>query len=109
MTDHSITESYVTDQLRTIREQLPDWIEEAAALVELAANGERTGVPPDPRTVDRTKRLLSQLEDSAELLKRCEMQPPTKRLLSETRVIKATIEAAVKEAREAGTSFRLTS
>jgi hypothetical protein len=107
MTDHPITESFVTEQLRSIRGQLPDWIEEAAALVELAANGERTGVPPDPRTVERAKRLLAQLTDSADLLSRCEMQPPTKRLLSETRIIKATIAAAQNEAREAGESFRL--
>lgn len=107
MAQESVTDDFIRSQIGSTRVDLPGWITEVGQLVELARNAERTGVPPDPRTVDRARTMVVRTKERIGQFQDWEGRTKQAPLASELRILKATMAAVMAEAEIAAKALKI--
>jgi hypothetical protein len=107
MTDQSEVDRDIDDQVAVIRNDMSTWVQETIALAELAGNAERVGAVADPRTADRSRKLIVEIAEWQQRLNEWQKQEVSPRLGAELRILKATLGATMDEANSAARALHL--
>lgn len=107
MADTAKIDQDIDRQAATIRTAIPTWVTETIELAELAGNAERAAASIDPRTADRSRKLIVEVAEWQQKLSEWQGQAVSARLSAELRILKATLDAAMDEANSAARSLHL--
>lgn len=97
----------VVSEIVTLRAALPTWIVSTVELVELAENAERAAKEVNPKTSERSRKLIVEVAEWQQKLGEWQNLQLSPRLLAELRILKATLDASMDEANEAAAQLKL--